>query len=772
MIVTLNGSTIQTKPGLTIHEKLSEDLDTGFMIATNTSALTIEPMDQVVITSGSYTKNMLVSDIKRITKRYRSKYNYNIGLISPTIQLQRIVLPNRSITQPLSGTKTSIYTVLSRYVGLYSDFTISSALQTLTTNVDCPEFQWNRPTLFEVLNDLLSTVDAVVTMTSFTQISYLDLNVGGSAIDNDWNDVTESQNVQEYANTIECEAENAVIGYRNTLVTEYIAAKTDDEALATVDNANILLSAPIYKINSLKMRVSVTEGEEGSETYPVYELDITDYVVEKRVYDLLATSNSTGYVTGEKKRNRIYFEEGSNKIEGLGYHETTWLASISSKRAITNIAHNAYYDLLSTDFPDLSDNTMFRMAFIVEYQSLETIKFLSNKENPTKTASTLINNQDTSFVDFEPFARKQQQTVDRLGNKIREYVGKRTLANMPSLGDYEDDFIIAERELALYEDFVNFKGIASEYFVMKNLFTGLKTERRFTSLATKSESLECNHITEIDFNLSQTSNTTDSAFENYMLDVGKTDKNIKVVSFTTNETSNHYGIAPSVFYTDKTNILMFRMNDNYSAGNRAEVGNYYSTAYGISYAQYTDADGKFSYCNYKLYTGYNIPYIGETINPNGSDWDSGMVYVRDLPNLDTTKLTGLIYTSPTVYRYKDNREITVETLQFNFNNDSNVGFGKEYFKNTPLVYASSTDKNLYVAYSLTQTYEQGDQTYKGIASETDFAFTVIGNKLYIYQDLGSVEVTSLASWAIIDSAGNILLWNNGNNNSIYLNKEV
>ena len=136
LAVTLNGSSVEFKQGITITEKLTEDLDTGFLIIPPTEELSIEPFDQVVITDAIsetpyWTKRMLVDSFKRITSDYTTpKYKYHISLISPTIQLQRIVLPNRTITQPLTGSKTSIYTVLSRYVSMYaSNFTISSALQ-------------------------------------------------------------------------------------------------------------------------------------------------------------------------------------------------------------------------------------------------------------------------------------------------------------------------------------------------------------------------------------------------------------------------------------------------------------------------------------------------------------------------------------------------------------------------------------------------------------------------------------------------------------------
>ena len=768
MVVTLNGLEVETKKGIIINEKLSEKLDSGFMTIVNSPEISIEPMDRVVITSGSYQKNMLVSEKKRRTKKYKTLFNYDVPLISPTIQLQRIVLPNRSVTQPLSGLPITIEEVIIDYVDLYTDFTVSTALLSITSGVICPEFQWNRPTLFEVLNDLLREVDAVVTMTSFTEISYLLLSEDGNAIDDDWTDVIETQNIAEYANKIECEVENAIVGYKNSTVTEYIAIKTDNEAIATVENGNIALQNNVYKPFKVLARLSIP-----SYSLDVYQADLTGYIVNIDVYNLLEPDNSPGWITGSKKRNRFYYEEGSNIIGGLTYQEDLWIPTISSKRAIINIFRDAYLIQQGVDLGAvLTNNNLFDIAFIFEYQAFETVKFISNKKNQLKNKSTLINNQDTSFVDFNSFSRKQQQTVNQIGNPTKEFHGKRTLSNMPSLNDNDGDYVLSEREFSIYDDFVNFKGIANKYFVMKDLFTGIKSQRRFTSLATKRESLESNHITEMVFNLSQTSLSTNLTFENYMLKFGEANENIKVVNFRTNESADDFAVAPSFYYTQSSVILKYKMFDNFAVGITTDVANYYTNSYGITYAPYTDSDDRFEIFTYKLYKSYDVPYIGNATNTNTTDWETGMRIVRDLPIANITLFNGLIYSSGVIFRYKDNREITAETIQYNFNNDSNTGFGIKFFQNHPMLYSGTSDLSLRVAYSLTETYKEGDQTYKGIiANPANLTYAKLFNYIQISSPDLSLNTDDFASWAIVDTSGNIFVWNNGNNHRVHLNKE-
>ena len=766
MSVTLNGIAVAFKPGINIKDKLTEDLDTGFIILPQTTALVVEPYKSKIVIVEGATKNMLVSDIKRVTSKFTGtkEYNYELGLISPTIQLQRIVLPNRSITQPLTGSKTPIFDILDRYVGMYSDFTISAALETLTEDTDCPEFQWNRPTLFEVINDLLSEVDAVVTFTtgSFTQLNYLDLNTDGSEITGDFTDIVETQNITDYAGKIECEVENAVVGTRNTRCIQWLALKTDASAVVTTDNFKLILEKPIYKINKVTQKIYYSSTETSA--------DVTNYVVEKKIYDLAEPSISTGVVTGNKKRNRYYYEEGGTTIEGMSYHEDTWI-SMSSLRAIVNVFENAAS-------VTVSNTDCLEFVFKVDYQAQETVKLISNKQTALGNSSTLINNQDTSYVDFRAFARKQQQTVNRLGNSTLTITRKiDDTSDLDALGDTYGDYKLAEREYSLYNNSVNFKGILSKNYILKDLFTGIKSERRYTSIASGNEALESNHIEELTLNLSNTDATTSAALENYLMHFGQADNGIEVVRFTTNEVG-YLLVAPSSYWTEKSLILTWKMYDNFNAGITSDTTvSFAGTTIGMYNLPYTDGDGKFNYYSYKLYKSMSNTDLDSPAN--SSDWTSGLLTARTYPEYHVLNVTlnDEIYTSGNINRYKDNREITVETKQFNIMSDSNVIVGRKFFKNSSLTFAESADKSIFVAYSTTLTYEDGDQTHKGtIADPANLTVSRTANYYHLTSPDSSITIADLASWCIVDGAdtgdGNLYLANNGNDEYIYLNKEA
>ncbi|NCD15072.1 MAG: hypothetical protein EOL92_07555, partial [Bacteroidia bacterium] len=203
--------------GYYINEHRSQTLDTGKVIFPHVGKLDIQPMDEVVIGN----KKMVVAYYKATVASYGTPntYNYEVELVSHTIKLQRILLPNRSITQPLEGTKKSIWDIISQYLQLYApDYSVlqTDALQAFTEGVIAPEMAWNNPTLFEVINDLLSVVKSVVTMPDSVTISYIKRDEIGSAIpEASYYNIEYAQSTEQYAHTLQSELKNVYVDYVN-----------------------------------------------------------------------------------------------------------------------------------------------------------------------------------------------------------------------------------------------------------------------------------------------------------------------------------------------------------------------------------------------------------------------------------------------------------------------------------------------------------------------------------------------------------------------------
>lgn len=771
--VTINGVSVAYKPGIVWKDRLSDELDEGLIIIPQSAELDIEPLDQVVISDTSWTtKYALISNIKRTITDFISpkKYNYEISLTSPTIQLQRILLPNRSITQWVVGTRKSVYTVMSQYLAVYAPtFSLSSALTTLGNTLTCAEFQWNRPTLFEVFNDLLSEAGCVVTMTDFTTISYRSIDAVGSDIGiANLTDEVQNQSIEDYASAIELEAQNSVIKYKNTNTINWVAAKNSTEATTTTQNMQIPLEKDAYQIKSFKI------------AFEDYTVDATPYILEKSQYDLLRTNNTTGTITGDYKRCHVYFTEGNNVIDGLSYDETTWIGT-TSYPAIVNVWKNAYYDTYGTSYSLPSPITDFYLDFLyyVEYISIETVKFESQKDVIPDHASKLVNNQDTSYVDIMQLSKKQHAIVNSFANPSLQLNGKYlNYYNLPDLGDiYATDYKLVERTLVLYNDFTLFSGLVVKDFVNPFVYTGLKSRKRYTQIASSKDSFECIHNNIVSGGISHDAHSDYYGFGAWLAKMGKADNLCKLAYVITHyadaTTSTDIAVAVSSYPLSDSIVCEFKMYDNQAAGIQLLSTDVWTTAslvkyLGSNYVKYVDSHGEFVKYDLKLYSYLNNP------NMNVTNWATAIAEAREYPEINPTRLLNRIYFKNDIYRYKDNREIMVETVQFHVRPESGIFTGEKFYIDSAALHQDQTaDTTLFVAYSTSasQVYTKADhEDAKGtIASSADLTYTITTNHIQIVVPGGSsVSWIAVTSYAICDSSGNVYIAVNGNDADLYI----
>lgn len=763
--IYLNGTEIAYKPDFSITEEYSEALDTGKIIIPQVALMTIEPFDVIKIedTTESYTKYMCVSNVhKKVVKWSSPKlYDYEIGLISNTIRLQRIILPNRSITQSLVGTNKTIKDVIFNFVNMYAPtFTVSTALSSATEYVTCPEMKWERPTLHEVFNDLLAVINACVTMTTATEISYLPFNVAGSEItDSDINGYETEQSIEDYANTVEMDASNVVANQRNAITTDWISVRTTQGPVLTTKNAEIIVEKPIYKINSISVRWNST-----------FNYNITAYCLEKKAYDLLKSSNSASVWLGNGyKRHYIYFEEGSNVIKGLCDSETTWFVGAGSGLPILTRINN----MASTT---LSGNDVFKLVFKIYYTTIEGVKFASEKEVPLTYESALINGQDSTYINMETTSKKQQQTVNRLGNEEITIYGKYSLiASVPSLADYYDtDYILSKRTIVFGASSKAFTGVLTKNYVKKYLFTGLNSKKRYTQLLPANEAFICNHLTKVKLQFSFTNATTNLALENYLLKFGSY-MPIKCALIRTHYTGGTYstyiGLAGSAFVSDKSLVYNFRMQDNFTSGMCVEptfniLG--VNAASGMSFVPYVDSRGEFITYDVTMFTTLDNTGIEST---DIDEYNPALQRCRAYPEI-SAGTDDAIFQKLNIFRYKDNREIMSETYQFFIKGNDNIFLTEKFYQDSPLTCPDTESLRVRYASTTANLYDETDLF--GLANNGTGKFTINRTDNYIeiapIEDNGVTEA-NIVSWGITDLDNNLYIGVNSSNLRIYLNKE-
>lgn len=761
----INGIEYNYKPGFSIKRILSDTLDTALVIIPQVTEMEIEPLDRAEL----HGKKMYVSAYTRKVVSFESPrvYNYQVELISMTMYLQRIWMPNRSVTQPIVGTKKTIYEVLNNYIAVYApSLSLSMDLYDKTYNVTCPEVQWNAPSLYEVMNDLLSVVGCVVTMTDYDVVSVIDINARGSAIDESkLNNFEVFQSVETYANEIESNVSNAVYRKRNVKTFEIITPRTTQDAMLTTDNAELILSKPVYAIDKIELAVY-------TDVSGVVDIDITDHVVEKTVYDTYYSSAEIGIVNGTNyKRNAIYYTEGSNVIKGLSYSEPSYLG-FSGRKAIVNIA----YDILGiSSLIDLTlvNSDIPRIGFRVWYTTQEDVKFTTYKDDTIKNSSILVNNQDTSYVDLSAVGTKNKNLVNQMANRENVIYGRyETEGDIPELGDTIDSYVLVESEVAYHQGYFQFTGKLYDNYVMQNMYVQLKNKRRFLQITSAKDSFLSRHLNKyiLTFSLSQL--TKYAIFENYLLHFGRTLYFPEMVemSFVYADTiTRTLAITPSIHVIGNAILVSIEMVDNNNAGVQIVK---VDSALINKETSYVDVQGEFDALQMRVFRNVNDPiYTPQFLSEFSSTREVALERTRLYPELIegwTVNEDNMIFDTDLLYRYKDNREITAEVLQFTFMADSDIYIGSQYYEDSPLSYIGDVDKEYYVYVSTSELYVRGASVVIGTL-QSGVAIQVTFNRITNSIPLATWQTMNVVSWGIADADGNLILGVNGDDKIIYLN---
>ena len=369
--IKINNVEYDLKDGFSIKEELNETLDSATVqFNTYNGEIDAVPFDNVEIYDDDdkiEKKYFLVDTFDDEIYSFNSgfdadNHSYTMSLFSETKELERITLPNCSVTQPIESyaTKSTVWDQINRFCTLFLPmvkvydaeatngfvyqraFEIDSAVQTKFSSIICPEFQWNGPTLREVLNDLMSTADCIVVVKNKV-ISYYSLGQREEAASIDVTKLSLSKKTMssaDYAGELTIDMQNA-IGKNVTVVCEKKGLRSTEGEMTTA-NCKFITQQPIYNIKSCKISYFLsTKSEQYSLGNAMYfkDIDITDYVVEKGVYDIASsgrynpfgvsmTTDTTAAMQETAKGYKhylLYYTRGSNTIEGWG--ETMKFAS-------------------------------------------------------------------------------------------------------------------------------------------------------------------------------------------------------------------------------------------------------------------------------------------------------------------------------------------------------------------------------------------------------------------------------------------------------------
>ena len=804
--LTINGISYNVNEGVSLIDKATEELDSLTFTISNINQIQLEPFQRVIVTFVDNTKRyMLVNTwVEEVASIYGLK-TYTINCISETKKLERVQLPNLTITQPLGGEKRKYDRYLNRtikYVNkIYPELRYSEELLNKMSTEIAVEEQFNSPNFKEYLNSILTKISGVCRVEN-NVIGYLDLSKKGKSIsESKILFKNKSQTIEDYYSDIKTDLQG-VQSDRSTIFTERVGIRSPENAVITYDNGVIKLSHNINYIEKIDFIGNVRiNGVETMIRQTIFDKN-HPFVKEKAEYDTLYVSNDlapTGNVQ-QFKRYNIFYTRGTNIIDGLFYNESLWFLGLDSVfNAIEGIIALSLTQLeeyvgKAITFGDARDFT-----FEVTYSALDDVSTEFSKEKATK--SVIRDNQVDSIVDLEKFAKSQQEKINRLGNETLEINARYdSLEEIPSLMDSIGDYILAEREIVFHRDYIDFKGILYKDYVKKNLFYGVNAKRRSTQLIMGNEAVTRKELTKETYKFSYRDDNGNKRFQRYILGnvvVSQVDNAIGNISpydfypikiagavsyFEDGSQTNLYKLEPDVRKGDMSVFVNFKWYDNINVGMKVTF-----KEKGIINTLFNSKGG---------YTQEYVPYTdknGELVSVRLYMWDEfkkSSFSLEDVDNFPDISIDLLddnsLFYSKTLERYKDNREILNETFQFQFTSENGIIVTERFVEMLP--FFANSKEQLWVVTSTDKIdryrtkYEFGEnfdiQYEMGIDSSDIINFhkeNVLFNRIKLYNN--NVDLTGIKSWSIVDEDANILIGVNKRDTDdvipleIYLNKE-
>lgn len=278
-----NTSAYELVVGSVFKEELNETLDSGSIIISNVEPsrrLELEPYQYVYIydTESNFEKYFLVDNfIENYVNLDTPYYEYTIALMSETKLLEKIQLPNRTIRNPLKAPQLKVNELIGQFCKLYipsvkyfnknsntwSYHQIIDYQSVIDVNsifnVDCPDMEFNHPTLRQVLTSLMQVVGCLPRIVNH-KLTYINLRTKPTEfiIPNGRKYIVSTSNSSDSYNTsIQTLGEN-IVGENNIVKNETLGFRdVENVFLKHTENLKLTTEFPIKEIKSLKMNMPV-----------------------------------------------------------------------------------------------------------------------------------------------------------------------------------------------------------------------------------------------------------------------------------------------------------------------------------------------------------------------------------------------------------------------------------------------------------------------------------------------------------------------------------
>ena len=630
-------------------------------------------------------------------------------------------------------------------------FNLSSLATTKFNNIICPEMQWNEPTLREVLTDLMMVADCIPIVEKGTgntyDINFIDITQIGSEISTvqrkGINYIRKSQSSADYVSEIKTKIVNSIGQDEKTQICEWISFRNYETYLLTTENLKVETSYPIWKLNNFTIRVYGNVGVffrhiGGGQNY--------SYTASNRIVDGVFYSSSIKDVLeyGEWQTKDIFYAGYQYTVPYSTTYQNTCLYYIRGQKGIYNFNNKVekvgifwvpYTDSVLElilenadnrfDFDDIIDeaireleiedpddyqitanfsNVSFKdMAFKLDYETegeyaLRVSKGVNSGDFVPRNQRQIVDNQTQNYVNAKQYGILEYLKANRLGNRVKLINGRYedNENDIPQLAQTLNGSIIFRKEISVYENFIKTNYQATDNYVLRDYFTGVKSKLRSWRIVSGNEAFTRSDIIKfyINSNLSSISNA------NYILPVYSTKEeyinkfNYCVVKFNlgfNNYLPNHndmlykgndYGVDGYMMEFQKiisgnSILFTFKALDNAIIGKYVEDDDYDIGSGVKGMAQqncpYVDSNGENVGGVIYFYENYSISDKTFGVQKALND----LLPCVSMNNANYSGLSNLVAKIPFSFR-KDNKEITQITIQFEFNENANdIFIGKK-----------------------------------------------------------------------------------------------
>lgn len=277
-------------------------------------------------------------------------------------------------------------------------------------------------------------------------------------------------------------------------ITEITAPKSEDGSfIVKNDNAIIELQKPIMQIDSVKVKVTHDITINGTSLKAGDTQDITNYVYEQTIYDVLSIKADED----PNKGMALYFSLGDKVIRGLHYQ----LPSLNPGDAA---ADYTIKKILAQVFaiPDSLNVKVNDFNFIVTYRTSDDVRISQSRPDLRKFVNNAglydnvplhqqFNNQEDILVDSVAFGRNVYGKLIRTGNSLYERTEwVEHLGDLKESGDLYiidgDWYYVSKVETINLGEYLQSKVEFSNNFNRLSQIIGIPSAPRFSEIAQKN----------------------------------------------------------------------------------------------------------------------------------------------------------------------------------------------------------------------------------------------------------------------------------------------